>query len=309
MEELKKYLNQRNNDLINPQNLVEYRLQTLGPVFEELKKHFSKPYKIELTSHQIIIKNEYDIIIELEYLNKKLILTNKDEKNLKQTNQIIKLVIKILQDLKINHSLNNQLLNALKDRENILQNTQTNISKNEFIKERCMVTEYLFTKMFDTKSHYYHKGILIYQNNKLLGIFKFKGEKLILSLKLNSNDIPLEKFGLYDFEDKLKREVNKFSLLKTIEKMRNKEYYRVNIIGTPKFRPIQDFGNKLFNQEKFTKIKFAKDPPIFVEIEHWAEFKKEIQEPDFLKKLIENLKNLYEQNKNRTDFDKVIKLK
>jgi hypothetical protein len=89
----------------------------------------------------------------------------------------------------------------------------------------CTSKELRFYRLFDKNSEYFRFGFLIYNNGRLIGVTKCKGEKTLLSFKTDINNIPLEKFGVYQLPKKFTE------FLKLIDNSKNHEWLKINIIG------------------------------------------------------------------------------
>jgi hypothetical protein len=313
MDELKQYLNLRNQP--EPTNIYEYKLQKLGPVFEELKKIFKTPYKLNLTSNEIEIK--YNLIqlmkIIYEFKTNTYIIENVDINDLPQTDTTFNILVNFLEKYNLNHSENYTNLHALNQRKELLKNKNIKIIKTE-IDNRCEQTEYFFYKIFQKKSKYYNKGILIYLNSQLIGLIKLKGTKLMLSLKTknpiskNQTQIPLEEFGLYEFSEKDLKKINKYNFLTKYKKNKNKDFYRVNIINTPNLKTTNKYTDHLLNPKRIDEILNEQVPHDIEDTLDWANFEEFLEKENYKQVFTENINRIYNENKDITKFDKTIKL-
>ncbi len=108
----------------------------------------------------------------------------------------------------------------------------------------CKSKELRFFNLFTLESEYFRFGWLIYVNNQLIGVIKNKGEKNMLSLKTDFNQVPLLKNRIYILPKKI------IELMMKFESKKNKEWNFINF----KILYIKDSNTNLENYEKVQEV-------------------------------------------------------
>lgn len=106
----------------------------------------------------------------------------------------------------------------------------------------CKSKELRFFNLFYPQNEYFRFGWLIFVSGQLIGVVKNKGEKNMLSLKTDSNQVPLLKNRIYILPKKI------IELIRKYETKKNKEWNYIN------FEVLYLKDSKI-NLENYEKIK------------------------------------------------------
>ncbi len=301
------------------------QLEKTYQILEHLNKKNSK-FRIGFTTFDILIYNKYNkLLFRIKEINKsennnnqenKLIIIEEYRDKLLNIEilEIYELIIETIKENNIEINFNQNLISKLYNLKKQIKNPYLNMNEREI--ERCEQTEYFFFELLNNKSKYFKRGILIYLNEELIGIRKSKGTRSMLSLKLNENNLPLEKMGIYILPEYYQLDLISYDELEQrkeksiIDKITHKtDWIRINFISK-QFGQL-NLTHKISNTQHFLATEFIDTAFLKSNNRHHKKkmrLKQNETKQGIKKYIIEQMLKVYNKNKDRKNFDKTINL-